>query len=537
MISETTPTLLVVIASSTGQGELPPNGAQFLSKIEKVKLHQTDFCMLCLGDSNYTTFMDGPHGLLKAMLRAGMRLVDQIVEADDSNNDAFADATDKFIEGIECLVRKWVNNELTQSVEPVFHPLSSTSQKAKQASQYDAVIELIRRSDHVAASTALKIPKMPEPAFEIATDDSQETYSPPQNFSEIQNGAAFEPVSSPIYECTVLNGKRLTSVQAEKQAWEISLSLPESTRCGSDNGRELHCGDCVALFTPNDPKEVDLAMKAFGGTDVAVFAKGGKRPSWFPERASLKNLLEYHVELRTPVSKTMLGHLMNSCSSSDVKRRLGEFVSREGKEIYRALLDNQVTFVDLLVAFPQLSPKLSILAYLKRLQRRWYSIANWIDYSQAVDSRVIRIAFTEVSLPKPGLMTNQLARIIDNLKEHDAGDLPFGPCRNKVILECRDPPPNMFRLDETPNVPILMIAAGSGIAPFIGFLEKIASIDGKEASLIFGCRNEHSHIYKDSMQKRLEEGTLKNLWIAMSREGNKKYVQDILLGMWFINES
>ena len=123
-MSEPVPTLLVVIASSTGQGDLPQNGIQFVEKIEGRNLTKTDLLMLCLGDSNYTTFMDGPHGLLSSMLRAGIRLVDQIVEADDANNDAFADATDKFIEGIDPLVRKWVSNELSESIEPVFHPLS-----------------------------------------------------------------------------------------------------------------------------------------------------------------------------------------------------------------------------------------------------------------------------------------------------------------------------------------------------------------------------------------------------------------------------
>ena len=531
VIEEPFPTLLVVIASSTGQGDLPQNGIQFKEKIEGKTLKKTDLVMLCLGDSNYTTFMDGPHALLNAMLKAGIRLVDQIVEADDSNNDAFADATDKFIEGIDAVVRKWVDNELSESIEPVFHPLSSTSQKAKRACKYETIIEFVKSSDHVAGSD-LKIPKMPEPAFEISCDLSD---CPPDitQFGQVKNGVAFEPVSSPIYECSVLNGKRLTSVKAEKQAWEITLSLPENTRV-SDNNRELHCGDCVALFTPNDPGEVNLALKAFG-KNMNVLANGQKRPSWFPERESLKNLLEFYVELRTPVSKTMLGHLMKTTTNEEIKRRFGEFVSREGKDLYRALLEKQVTFIDLLVAFPLLKPPVSVLSYLKRLQRRWYSIANWIDYSSSgVESRSLRIAFTEISSPKAGLMTNQLARIIDNLKEHQVCTPPFYPSRKRIILECRDPPPNMFRLDETPDIPILMIAAGSGIAPFIGFLDRIASIPGKEAALLFGCRNEHSYIYKDALQKKLQEGSLKKLLVAMSRERNKKYVQDVLLGMLLI---
>mgnify|MGYP000077691941 CR=1 FL=1 len=63
-----------------------------------------------------------------------------------------------------------------------------------------------------------------------------------------------------------------------------------------------------------------------------------------------------------------------------LKRRLQEFISRDGKEEFRQLLQKQVTFVDLLVAFENLNIKLDVLTYLRRLQRRWYSIANYIDY-------------------------------------------------------------------------------------------------------------------------------------------------------------
>ena len=107
------------------------------------------------------------------------------------------------------------------------------------------------------------------------------------------------------------------------------------------------------------------------------------------------------------------------------------------------------------------------------MQRRWYSVANWIDYSKSANFRPVRIAITEIPLPKAGLMTNQLATIIDNLNEIDDFNCPpFCPNKKRIILECREAPPNLFRLDENPEIPILMIAAGSGIAPFLGFLER-----------------------------------------------------------------
>ena len=71
----------------------------------------------------------------------------------------------------------------------------------------------------------------------------------------------------------------------------------------------------------------------------------------------------------------MLGNLMKKTENADLKRRFGEFFSREGKELYREMLDKQVIFVDLLVAFPLLKPPVSVLAYLKR-QEYLFAIKN-----------------------------------------------------------------------------------------------------------------------------------------------------------------
>ena len=57
--------LLVICCSSTGQGELPPNVAGFFEAIQGAELQHVQFVILCLGDSNYTSFMEGPHRLTK----------------------------------------------------------------------------------------------------------------------------------------------------------------------------------------------------------------------------------------------------------------------------------------------------------------------------------------------------------------------------------------------------------------------------------------------------------------------------------------
>ena len=61
-------TLLVICCSSTGQGELPKNARKFVAECRQ--LEKVPFFMLCLGDSNYASFMAGPRALFDALTGA-----------------------------------------------------------------------------------------------------------------------------------------------------------------------------------------------------------------------------------------------------------------------------------------------------------------------------------------------------------------------------------------------------------------------------------------------------------------------------------
>ena len=80
---------------------------------------------------------------------------------------------------------------------------------------------------------------------------------------------------------------------------------------------------------------------------------------------------------------------------------------------------------------------------------------------------------------------------------------------------------------------MLMICTGSGIAPFISFLEELEfnkNNNKYETYLIFGAKNKQNDFI---CEKELEEFKQKNIlteyYTAFSRDQNKKiYVQDIL---------
>src|SRR5690606_25378991 len=89
-----------------------------------------------------------------------------------------------------------------------------------------------------------------------------------------------------------------------------------------------------------------------------------------------------------------------------------------------------------------------------------------------------------------------------------------------------------FRLPEATTTPIIMIGAGTGIAPYRSFLEERAE-EGIESNawLFFGDQYfVTDFLYQTELQRWLRDGTLTNLSVAFSRDMEQKvYVQHRLL--------
>jgi NADPH-ferrihemoprotein reductase len=94
---------------------------------------------------------------------------------------------------------------------------------------------------------------------------------------------------------------------------------------------------------------------------------------------------------------------------------------------------------------------------------------------------------------------------------------------------------SQFKLPPIASRPIVMVGAGTGVAPFRAFLQERAALlkMGREVGrtvLFFGCRNEHhDFIYDEEIRETAETlGDRFTLISAFSRPdtGSKAYVQD-----------
>ena len=127
-------------------------------------------------------------------------------------------------------------------------PVTENQKKKKEAKEaYEKIIEFIS-INHVQ-SESLKIPKLPSPSYQILAVEQDATNY--ESFENVQNGDIFEPINSKVFHAEVAQARKLTRPKAAKTCWEVTL------RINGDLDREIHCGDCIALYTPNNRTEVD----------------------------------------------------------------------------------------------------------------------------------------------------------------------------------------------------------------------------------------------------------------------------------------
>lgn len=102
-----------------------------------------------------------------------------------------------------------------------------------------------------------------------------------------------------------------------------------------------------------------------------------------------------------------------------------------------------------------------------------------------------------------------------------------------------------FSLPECVKSPLILIGIGTGVAPFIGFLQERELYKDKNSNkklgevwLFFGCRNpDLDFIYEKELNEFVEKRVLDKLFTAFSRveKGDFKYIQVGNLELFFTN--
>lgn len=291
------------------------------------------------------------------------------------------------------------------------------------------------------------------------------------------------------FQATVVVNRLLTATDSDKEVRHIELHLGNS-------GITYDAGDSVAVHPVNSPDLV-AAILAKLGADHAHVPAVAKRP--------LGELLTGELEICTP-SRALQALVADRTDNAEARAALS---SPDPAVVSSWLYGRDV--LDLLELADLTLDE--VLESLRPLQFRDYSIASSpLAHPGQLHLTVATVRYRERDRDRGGVASTFLA-------DHAASG-------QSVRIHLR--PNHNFRLP-APDVPIIMIGPGTGIAPFRAFLhERQATAASGKAWLFFGDRRRSTDfLYGDELSGFVDSGVLTRLDLAFSREsdGPKTYVQ------------
>ncbi|MGF1472214.1 MAG: bifunctional cytochrome P450/NADPH--P450 reductase [Rubrobacteraceae bacterium] len=303
----------------------------------------------------------------------------------------------------------------------------------------------------------------------------------------------------------------------------IEFALPE--------GMTYQEGDHLGILPRNSEALVNRVLERFELPEDAHIRirKNATGKSFLPtdEPVLLPRLLTSYVGLQVAAKRPDIAVLAEYTDCPPEKEKLLSLSGDDPDSIDRyreEVLGTNKSLLDLLEENRSCELPFNIyLELLPKLKPRYYSISS----SPLVDPQRCSITVGVVDAPAlaregryQGVCSNYLAR-------EEVGSVVEGFVR---------PPGVPFVPPEDPDTPMIMVAAGTGLAPFRGFLQERAALksQGEEVGpsmVFFGCRNpQQDYIYENELEE-FEREDITELRTAFSRlEGEPKmYVQDRIL--------
>ncbi|CAK1362562.1 unnamed protein product [Cercospora beticola] len=323
---------------------------------------------------------------------------------------------------------------------------------------------------------------------DVAQNDSQSTFE-----IELSTTSRASHLHYRLQNAKVLENKRITHPVAPEKR-HLTLQLPTDMR--------YEAGDYLAVLPLNHEQVISRVLRRFSlPWDTSMTITNGSHAT-IPTKQEL------------PVSVVLAGYVELSVPAT---RKNKEIVAQHAKG---PLADDSGSVLDILERYPDIKiPFSSFLAMHPSLRLRQYSISS----SPLAESTQATITFSVIESEKHrGTATSYL-------KSLEPGSTL------QVAVKKSSP---AFHLPLDDSLPIIMGAAGTGLAPFRGFLQERAikaEASGKklgEALLFVGCRRpDHDKLFAQELAEWEAKGVVK-VFYAYSQASEEsegcKYVQDRL---------
>nr|A0A3G9HRC2.1 RecName: Full=Bifunctional cytochrome P450/NADPH--P450 reductase ALT2; AltName: Full=AAL-toxin biosynthesis cluster protein 2; Includes: RecName: Full=Cytochrome P450 monooxygenase; Includes: RecName: Full=NADPH--cytochrome P450 reductase [Alternaria alternata]BBG74264.1 NADPH cytochrome P450 monooxygenase [Alternaria alternata] len=298
------------------------------------------------------------------------------------------------------------------------------------------------------------------------------------------------------FAAATVTKNRSLSAPGVPEKCELELCLPD--------GFTYKAGDHLQILPRNSSNDVQSVLRHFhleAETLVSIqSAHRNKRlglPLDVPIMAS--ELFAAYVELgRTASSRNI--HVLAGLVRSDKPKIKRILLSLANGESYKTeVLDKRISVLDLLKQFPDIEISLAgFLSLLMPIRPRSYSFSSGPNWKPGFAT----LTYTVVGAGKLVSKAKMTEHVAMSMRGGLASTFLSTLSARDDLYVSLDPASPSFYDDQSVSCPIIMIAAGTGIAPFIGFLQErklslahTALLQGSKKAgpyartlLFFGCR-------------------------------------------------
>ena len=294
------------------------------------------------------------------------------------------------------------------------------------------------------------------------------------------------------YSATLSVSQKITANDANKDVRHIEIDL-------ADSGIHYAAGDALGVWFSNDEALVAevLGLAGLSGDEKVSLANG--------QSLSIKEALTFHDELTQNTPQFIKGY-------AELSQNAALLQLIQDTTALQAAVDC-TPIAGILHDYPHAISAEQLHGLLRPLTPRMYSIASaQAEVETEVHLTVGRVAYEHHGQAYTGGASGFLS---DRVEE--GGEI-------KVFVE----PNKNFRLPENGDTPIIMIGAGTGVAPFRAFIQQRDNNgDAGLNWLVFGNQKfTDDFLYQAEWLQYRKNGLLNKVSTAWSRQGKEKvYVQ------------